>query len=95
MWIRPKDALAKGKEIAIASNNQKAHFVSLYWLGDLYAKHGLPQKAIQSYLQSLKIAKEVKHSIGMYNSLIGLGMGYRNLGDYPNAVKYFLQADYK
>lgn len=51
-----------------------------------------PVKSIEYGLEALNLANELNYKKGVTQSLSFIGVGYRNLGDYPNAYKSYSEA---
>ena len=67
------------KHVAAAINN----------LGFLARQEGDIPKAIDYFLQSLKIQEEIKNDQGIALTLNNIGVIYKNQGDIPKALEYY------
>jgi tetratricopeptide (TPR) repeat protein len=60
--------------------------------GFYYRGQGDIQKALDYYLESLKVSEEINDKQGVAQSLNNVGFVYYNLGDIPRSVEYFQKA---
>ncbi len=82
--------VSKWAEIGDRENwNYRASLTSL---GNAYYSLGQYQRAIESYQQSLAIAREIGDQAGEGVALSGLGNAYRSLGQYQRAIESYQQS---
>ncbi|MCR9171686.1 MAG: tetratricopeptide repeat protein [bacterium] len=58
-------------------------------LGTTYLIRNLSSEALKNYFTSLKLKEEVGDSVGMAGVLNNVGIAYRYLDDYDNALRYY------
>ncbi|MBW8049098.1 MAG: tetratricopeptide repeat protein [Cytophagales bacterium] len=71
---------------------KKAKAASLNNIGYIHNVQGNPDKALEYYLQSLEIGKEINDKQGIATSLNNIGMIYKNQGNLDKALENFLQS---
>ncbi|MBW8060808.1 MAG: tetratricopeptide repeat protein, partial [Solirubrobacterales bacterium] len=71
---------------------KKAKADALNNIGYIYNLQGNPDKALEYYLQSLEIRKEINDKRGIAESLNNIGAIYKNQGNPDKALEYYLQS---
>lgn len=78
----------KAIEIGEYANYPQEIFRILYWQGIAYYRKGVIEKALQSYLKALELAKKVNSRMQV-DILNDIGVLYKSQGDYLKAIEYF------
>jgi len=80
-----KDAVANAKKCSDKLAKSQAYQI----LGTTYLIRNLSSEALKNYFTALKMKEELGDSSGMAGILNNIGIAYRYLDDFDNALKYY------
>jgi two-component sensor histidine kinase/tetratricopeptide (TPR) repeat protein len=91
-YAQAEPYLLKSVKLCIA-NNDKKNLVSAYdILRYMYGMQGNFSEQTKMGYASLKVSEEIGDKISIYQAAIQLGENLKNIGNYPDALKYYKQA---
>jgi serine phosphatase RsbU (regulator of sigma subunit) len=87
-WDSVLHTCERAIEIAEKVNYPQEIFRIIYWQGIAYYRKGVIEKALQSYLKALELAKSVNSRMQV-DILNDIGVLYKSQGNYLKAIEYF------
>ncbi|PIP54973.1 MAG: hypothetical protein COX07_02435 [Bacteroidetes bacterium CG23_combo_of_CG06-09_8_20_14_all_32_9] len=87
-----KLATSQSSTIKVINTIKKYLAISCRYIGTIYLYQGLYDKAIEYYLKSLKITKEIGDKKEMAKCYNNIGMVHDNEGSYDKAIEYYFKS---